>query len=102
MMTVANSRLGDVPTFNCEQTVRRLWDYLDGELNALDVAAVDAHLVECERCPAHFTFEQRFLRAVRDARAAIHTPDGATTASLRLRVVSMLAVAGELRHPGAL
>ena len=102
MMAVAHARPGDVQTFNCEQAVRRLWDYLDGELNALDVAAVDAHLVQCERCPAHFTFERRFLDAVRDARAAIYTPDTATTASLRVRVVSMLAAAGELRHLGAL
>ena len=99
-MTHRESLSADVPAFDCEQTVRRLWDYLDGELNAVDVIAVDAHLAACERCPAHFAFERRFLLAVREARSAIHMPDAQTTASLRQRVVAMLAASGELHHHG--
>ena len=100
MMNTIQAAIGEVPVFDCEQTVRRLWDYLDGELSPLDVAAVDAHLAACEWCPPHFAFERRFLHAVREARAAIQTPDATTTATLRRRVVDMLTETGELRHPG--
>ena len=100
MMETTQEVIGDVPVFDCEQTVRRLWDYLDDELSPLDMAAVDEHLAACERCPPHFAFERRFLHAVREARAAVHTPDAATTATLRQRVVDMLTEAGEWRQPG--
>lgn len=87
------------PVFDCEQTVRRLWDYLDGQLGALDVAAVDAHLAECDRCPQHFAFERRFLAAVREARSEMPVADANALERLRTRVVSVLAAAGELRTP---
>lgn len=75
--------------FDCEQTVRRLWDYLDGQLDPMDVAQVDAHLAECDRCPPHFEFERRFLDTVRLARRT-----GGSTArvdALRARVLALLA-----------
>ena len=90
----------NVPVFDCEQTVRRLWDYLDGQLGAVDVAAVDAHLAECDRCPPHFEFERRFLEAVREARAAVRVPEEEKTRALRQRVVARLAADGLLLVPG--
>ena len=54
--------------FDCRETVRRLWDYLDHELSAAEAHAVDMHLARCDRCPPHFTFERAFLAAVRAAR----------------------------------
>lgn len=89
-------------SFDCEQTVRRLWDYLDGALSAADLAAVDAHLAHCDRCPPHFAFERRFLQAVRDARAEMATLDAAGLAQLRARVVDMLDTAGERQTRGSL
>ncbi len=86
--------------FDCEQTVRRLWDYLDGELEPLDLAAVDAHLAGCDRCPQHFAFERRFLDVVRDARAEVTGSDAASASELRIRVLTMLEAAGERRVPG--
>jgi anti-sigma factor RsiW len=90
----------ETPVFDCEQTVRLLWDYLDGQLGAVDLAAVDAHLASCERCPPHFAFEQRFLDAMREARAAVHSPDASTLQAMRRRVIARLADAGELIVPG--
>ena len=89
-----------VPDFDCEQTVRRLWDYLDGELGALDLAKVDAHLAECDRCPPHFAFERRFLDAVRAARTATLTPAPDKTRALRGRVLAMLAADGAQGRSG--
>ena len=91
----------DIPVFDCEQTVRRLWDYLDGQLGPVELAAVDAHLADCDRCPPHFEFERRFLNAVRAARAVASAPEPAKAQALRERVVSMLRTEGELRTPGA-
>lgn len=86
-------------TFDCEHTVRRLWDYLDGQLAPIDLAAVDAHLAECDRCPPHFEFERRFLNAVREARAIVHTASPDQTHALRARVVARLIAEGEIARP---
>ena len=94
------TRHPDLPAFDCQQTVRRLWDYLDGQLETIDLRAVDAHLAHCEKCPPHFVFEHRFLQAVRASRAATVTPERSKTLALRDRVVAMLAAEGELRNPG--
>ena len=70
-----------LPVFDCMETVRRLWDYLDRELSDDDMAAIDAHLAACSQCPPHFTFERQFLAALKAARSQ----DGASS-GLRARV----------------
>jgi anti-sigma factor RsiW len=74
---------------DCQATVRRLWDYLDGTLATPDLRAVDAHLAGCPKCPPHFAFERAFLRAVRAARAEHVGAD-----ALRARVTAALALEG--------
>ena len=69
------------PVFDCKETVRRLWDYLDRELSADDMAAIDTHLAACSQCPPHFTFERQFLAALHAARSQDAASDG-----LRARV----------------
>ena len=76
-----------VPVFSCLETVRRLWDYLDRELSAEDMQAIDAHLAECAKCPPHFAFEQAFLLAVNAAQS--QTPAGN---DLRSRVRAALGL----------
>lgn len=99
-MNAPTSTIGaDTPVFDCRQTVRRLWDYLDGQLGPVDTVAIDAHLRECERCPPHFVFERRFLDAVRASRDATMTPDAGKIRALGERVAAMLA-AGERRTTG--
>jgi anti-sigma factor (TIGR02949 family) len=100
MTKLAVATRDDTPVLDCEQTVRRLWDYLDGQLGAVDLAAVDAHLASCQRCPPHFAFEQRFLDVLRDARAAVQVPDAQMVQALRSRVVAKLAAEGELNVSG--
>ncbi len=75
------------PVFDCRETVRRLWDYLDRELSPEDMAAVDAHLTECVNCPPHFVFEQAFLTALKSARS--QEPAGR---DLRARVHAALGI----------
>lgn len=53
---------------NCDEVMRQLWDYLDGELTRERVEAIEAHLAMCERCLPHAEFERAFLRAVAQVR----------------------------------
>ena len=74
---------------DCDTAVRRLWDYLDGELDDRRMAEVDTHLAACRHCPRHFAFARVFLDAVATARRE-HQQPGA----LRERVVAALRVEG--------
>ncbi len=85
-----------VLVFDCKETVRQLWDYLDRELTATDMAAIDAHLAQCDKCPQHFAFERQFLAAVKVARAQHTAPD-----ALRERVRATLGLPPSKRDDGA-
>ena len=71
---------------DCLGAVRRLWDYLDGELSEWDARAIDEHLSACAACPPHFAFERELLRALATARTEHPDP-----ASLRVRLRDALA-----------
>ena len=58
---------------DCETAVRELWDYLDRELPAPDMASIDAHLAACERCRAHFAFERRLIEEIRAGQQFVAT-----------------------------
>jgi anti-sigma factor RsiW len=49
---------------DCETTVRRLWDYLDGRLPEMARTEVEAHLASCASCPPHFAFARSLQRAI--------------------------------------
>lgn len=46
---------------SCSEAVRRLWDYLENDLEASDRANVDEHLAFCRKCcgEAEFAAELR-------------------------------------------
>lgn len=85
---------------DCEQTVRRLWDYLDGEIGSAELAAIDSHLEMCNPCNGHYVFERRFLEALRAARDTIVPRDAQSLHHLRERVIESLVAAGELPARG--
>ena len=66
-----------VPTMviDCTTAVQRLWDYLDGELDARRMTEVEAHLAACRRCPGHFAFAQSLIDRLAAARAESVPPD---------------------------
>jgi anti-sigma factor (TIGR02949 family) len=70
---------------DCTAVVRALWDYLDRQLDEADMAAIDAHLAECELCRAHAEFEQRLITEIRTLRAQ-HDD----TEELRARVLDLV------------
>ena len=90
-----NDRAHDAPPapparpLDCLSAVRRLWDYLDGELTPWDARAVDEHLAACAACRPHFAFERDLKRAVAAARTEHPDP-----AALRERLRATLAREG--------
>jgi anti-sigma factor (TIGR02949 family) len=59
---------------SCEETFRRLDDYLDRELSPEEMAAVREHLARCEYCAREFVFEANVLKEVRAKIARISLP----------------------------
>jgi anti-sigma factor RsiW len=74
---------------DCETTIRRLWDYIDGRLPGLSHEEVEAHLVWCEGCRHRFGFARTLQRALA---ASAAPPRGVDEHErLRERVRSALA-----------
>jgi mycothiol system anti-sigma-R factor len=67
----------------CSEVIRRLWDYLDGELDENWSAAIQAHLAECARCYPQYRFEFAFLQALARKRERAPRPPAALVARLR-------------------
>lgn len=57
----------------CAEAIRRLWAYLDEELDRHDRAAVDAHLAWCRRCCGELALAQE-LRGLLRSRARRPVP----------------------------
>jgi len=55
---------------SCQEALRSVYEYLDGELHAEDAEAVRHHFEICERCYPHLKFTASFRDAVH--RAAHH------------------------------
>ncbi|MEW5916804.1 MAG: zf-HC2 domain-containing protein [Gemmatimonadota bacterium] len=53
------------PMIKCDDVMRQLWDYLDGELTPERAEAVRAHIDVCARCTPQTEFERAFLLAVK-------------------------------------
>ena len=69
----------------CDQSMRRLWEYLDRELPDPESEVIQRHVAKCPRCGPRAAFEQRFL----DRIAAVR-PEYAELAELRERIARVL------------
>lgn len=56
---------------SCSEAVRRLWAYLEEQVDAEDRSRVEAHLALCRRCCG----EAEFTAALRDLLADTAAPD---------------------------
>ena len=63
-----------VDRYTCEETFRRLDDYLDRELSAEETRLVEEHLAICLLCTQEFTFEAGVLHHVRAKLRALRAP----------------------------
>jgi anti-sigma factor (TIGR02949 family) len=56
----------------CDQVIRRLWEYVDGELEPESAAALRAHLDMCSRCLPQYDFQKAYRAfALRTANQAV-------------------------------
>ncbi len=74
---------------DCVETMRQLWDYLDGELTDDRMEAIRTHLAMCQGCHPHYDFERAFLEAVAATRQEHPAPG-----MLRRKVLAKLRAAG--------
>lgn len=58
----------------CEDTLRRLDDYLDRELSPAEIAEISSHLEDCAACAEEVEVESRVLREVREKLRRIALP----------------------------
>jgi anti-sigma factor (TIGR02949 family) len=79
----------EIPMIDCRTAVRRLWDYLDDELDDARMLEVRQHLQVCADCLPHAEFGRRFLDALHSARERNVVPFAA-----RAQILAALAEAG--------
>jgi anti-sigma factor (TIGR02949 family) len=58
----------------CEETFRRLDDYLDRRLTLEETRLIDEHLHTCEACSREFVFEASVIEAVRQKLRRVAAP----------------------------
>jgi anti-sigma factor (TIGR02949 family) len=86
---------GGANAVTCREAVSRLWEYLDGELEAGDAGAIREHLETCSRCYPHTDFQRAYQRFL--ARTA-HMP---VPPDLRRRVFEAIIAEDAGGGPGA-
>ena len=59
---------------NCQDCVDRLGDFVDRELSAEELAAVEQHLEECFGCSREFRFEGAMLESIKVTLRRVHAP----------------------------
>lgn len=80
---------------DCHTAVRRMWDFLDHELDATRFAEVERHVATCAKCTEHMDFARSIIRAIK-VNATDETGE-IPAQSLRQRVISQLASEGYSR-----
>lgn len=66
--------MSDYDSMNCKEVFNHLDDYLDRELNADDLARLEAHLSECAHCAEAAQFEDSVLECIRSKVERISAP----------------------------
>lgn len=75
---------------DCDDAVARLYEYLDGELDAESLQVVEAHLGHCSPCLEAFDFESELKRVVA-SKCAERIPE-----DLKVRLLELLGGSGRL------
>jgi anti-sigma factor (TIGR02949 family) len=58
----------------CEETFRRLDDYLDRRLSPEEIRLIEEHLHLCEACSREFVFEASVIEGVREKLRRVAAP----------------------------
>jgi anti-sigma factor (TIGR02949 family) len=82
----APARMGGDDMISCEDALRLVNEFIDGELEGVSEARVRAHFDVCQRCYPHLKLETAFREALRRAAATEAAPT-----DLKARVATLLA-----------
>jgi anti-sigma factor (TIGR02949 family) len=63
-----------IERFTCEDTFRRLDDYVDRALSEAERRLVEQHLEECDVCAREYRFEISFINEVRVKLQRVRAP----------------------------
>jgi mycothiol system anti-sigma-R factor len=74
----------------CEEALRFVHEYLDGELDGESLDRVKTHFDACARCYPQLRLEESFRTAIRHALSREGTPEG-----LREQILELLPAPGE-------
>jgi anti-sigma factor (TIGR02949 family) len=72
----------------CEEALRQVQEYLDGELETVSNEQLARHFDVCRRCYPHLNFEKAYREAMRRAAAGECAPP-----ELRAKVSTLIAAA---------
>lgn len=75
-MSAGGPQASGPPPLTCEETFRRLDDYLDRELSGGERALVERHLDSCAECADEYRFEASVLDALREKLDGLRVPRG--------------------------
>ncbi len=75
----------DVERLTCEETFRRLDDYVDRELSRAERERVEAHLASCAECTREYRFEASLIAGLRAKLDSLRMPPR-LIANLRARL----------------
>jgi len=84
----SNGGSGASAMISCEDALRLVHEYLDGELEEVSEAEVQAHFDVCQRCYPHLQLERAYRGAIRRAGAGAGAPSG-----LREKVAALVSEA---------
>jgi anti-sigma factor (TIGR02949 family) len=66
--------MAQIDRYTCQETFRRLDDYLDRELTPQEMQLVREHLDVCAVCASEYAFEASALKQLRDKLQRITAP----------------------------
>jgi anti-sigma factor (TIGR02949 family) len=66
--------MAQIDRYTCEETIRRLDDYLDRELTPHEMQLVKEHLEVCALCASEYAFEVSAIGRIRDKLQRIAAP----------------------------
>lgn len=80
---------GNGPSISCQDALERLYEFLDGELEAGERAEVEKHFEICARCYPRLLFERSFLQGLERLQEGGEAPS-----DLKERVLEMISREG--------
>jgi Putative zinc-finger len=74
VFALMRSSMAQIDRYTCEETIRRIDDYLDRDLTPHEMQLVNDHLEVCALCASEYAFEPSALERLRDKLQRIPAP----------------------------